>query len=179
MQQIPVVSEPTGKAAELLENVKASLGATPNIFTTLANAPAALEGFLGFSGALANGVLGNEIREAIALAVAGVNGCSYCAAAHTFIGDKSGIAGDELTRNLRGESASPKTQLALSFALSIVKSQGHPSGQDFTAMRDAGFSDEELVEIVTHVALNIFTNYFNESFAVDVDFPPVDVPNGI
>jgi len=129
MQQIARVSEPEGKAADLLDAVKASLGATPNIFTTMANAPAVLEGFLGFSGALAKGVLSNEQREAIALALAGVNNCRYCAAAHTFIGSKSGVA-----------------------------------------------SDEELIEVLSHVALNIFTNYFNESFAVEVDFPSVDLP---
>lgn len=177
MQQIARVSEPKGKAADLLGAVKASLGATPNIFTTMANAPATLEGFLGFSGALAKGVLSNEQREAIALALAGVNSCRYCAAAHTFIGGKSGVDSDELERNLRGESAEPKTQAVLRFALSIAKSQGHPSSQELSSMREIGFSDEELIEILSHVALNIFTNYFNESFAVEVDFPPVDLPD--
>ena len=179
MQQISIVSEPKGKAAELLDNVRASLGATPNIFTTMANAPAALEGFLSFSGALAKGVLSGELREAIALTLAGANGCHYCAAAHTFIGGKSGVASDELHRNLCGQSDDPKTQTALNFALSIVKSQGRPSSQELIAMREAGFSDEELIEVLSHVALNIFTNYFNESFAVAVDFPPVDLPDDV
>ena len=42
-------------------------------------------------------------------------------------------------------------------------------------MRTAGFSDGEIAEIVAHIALNVFTNYFNNITEVDLDFPKVDL----
>lgn len=177
MQRIQPVTNPEGKAAELLDNVKAAMGATPNIFTTFANAPAAMEGFLNLNGALAGGALTAELRESLALVVAGFNGCDYCASAHTFLGDKAGIDDAELQANLKGQSSDAKTQAALNFALQILETRGHPAASELDAVRAAGFSDEETIEILAHVALNTFTNYFNETFAVENDFPAVSTQN--
>lgn len=173
MQNIQSVTNPEGKAAELLNGVKAAMGSTPNIFTTFANAPAALEGYLSLNGALSGGALDAKIRESLALATAGFNGCDYCASAHTFLGDKAGISQDELAENLKGRSADTKTQAALTFAIKILETRGHPSASDLDAVHAAGFNDEEAIEILSHVALNTFTNYFNEAFAVKNDFPAV------
>jgi len=173
MQRIKTVTNPTGKAAELLDAVKASMGSTPNIFTAFANAPAVLEGFLNFSGALSAGKLNAGLRESLALTIAGFNGCNYCASAHTFIGDKTGLSADELAANLRGESSDVKTQAALKFALEVLETRGHASQEALNTVVEAGYTKEEAIEIVGHVALNTLTNYFNETFAVEVDFPPV------
>ena len=89
------------------------------------------------------------------------------------MGDKAGIDQAELTANLNGQSSDAKTQAALTFATKILETRGHPSEADLNAARDAGFSDEDTVEILAHVALNTFTNYFNETFAVENDFPVV------
>ena len=173
MQRINSITTPEGKAKDLLDAVQQKLGATPNIFTAFANAPAALEGYLNFNGALGSGKLTPQIREQIALTVAGLNGCDYCASAHTFLGDKAGVDNAELSANLAGESSDAKTQAALTFASQLVEKRGRVSETDVSAVRDAGYSDEEIVEILAHVALNIFTNYFNEAFKTDIDFPEV------
>ncbi len=170
---IQPVSNPEGKAAELLGAVKKAMGSTPNIFTTFANAPAALEGYLNFNGALSSGVLDQKLREQIALTVAGLNGCDYCASAHTFLGKNAGLSETELTANLNGQSDDVKTQVVLNFATTIVESRGHPTSADIELVNSAGFSNEEIIEILAHVALNTFTNYFNESFGVEVDFPKI------
>ena len=81
----------TGRAKELLDGVRRKLGRTPNLMRTMANSPAVLEAYLGFSGALAGGTLPVKLREQIALAVAQVNGCDYCLAAHTAIGKSAGL----------------------------------------------------------------------------------------
>jgi uncharacterized peroxidase-related enzyme len=171
-QRIEKVTNPQGKAAELLEGVKKALGSTPNLFTTFANAPAAMEGYLGLNGALAAGKLGAKTRESIALAVAGFNGCDYCASAHTYLGENlAGLSADETTANLRGESSDPKTQAALVFAGKLLERRGRTTQADLDEVRAAGHSDEEIIEILTHVALNTLTNYFNEAFGVEIDFP--------
>ena len=167
------IDSATGKAKELLESAKKATGAELNIFTAFGNAPAALEGYLGLMGALSKGKLDPKLREQLAVVTAGYNGCNYCASAHTYLGDKAGVAKGELAQNLEGRSSNSKTQAALTFATKLVAQRGHVSDADLQAARDAGFGDEEIIEILAHVAMNTFTNYFNEAFKVDVDFPLV------
>ena len=166
-------AEAQGPAKDLLDAVQQAMGATPNIFTTFANAPAALDAYLSFNGALKTGALDEQLREKIALTTAGQNGCDYCASAHTFLGGKVGIQEGELALNLAGKSVDSKTQAALAFAVQLVEKRGRVSEADVKTVRDAGYSDEEIVEILAHVALNTFTNYFNEAFKTDIDFPEV------
>jgi len=162
------------KAATLLEGVRKVLGVTPNMMTTMARSPAVLEAYLNFSGALSKGSLGGKLGEQIALAVAGANGCGYCASAHTLLGGKHGVDRDELARNLRGESTDARTQAALDFARVLVVKRGWASDGDLAAIRAAGFSDGQIAEIVGHVALNSFTNFFNHVADPEIDFPVVD-----
>ena len=166
-------AEAEGKAKELLDGVNAKLGMTPNLMRALANAPAALQGYLGFGQALAAGTFGPKIRESIALTVAGINGCDYCASAHSAIGTMAGLDADELARNLEGRSADPKVEAALAFASAIVEKQGWASDDDLAAVRAAGYGDGEITEITANVAYNIFTNYFNHVAETEIDFPVV------
>lgn len=175
MQRIARINpEDASKAsAELLSNVKQQLGLIPNIIATLAQSPAALGGYLGLSGALSGGRLDTARREQIALAVAGANGCDYCASAHSALGGNAGLAPEEIRRNLRGESGDPQVAAALKFATAVVATRGHVSDESLAEVRAGGFSDEEIVEIVGNVALNIFTNYFNHVAGTEIDFPVV------
>ncbi len=161
------------RAAELLSAVKASMGGVPNIFSTMAQSATVLDGYLGFSGTLGKGVLSNALREQIALATANVNGCDYCASAHTVLGGNAGLSAEEAALNLRGQSNDPKTQQALLFVQAILDSRGQVSDRELAAIRMAGFCDEEIIEIVANVALNIFTNYFNNVAGTEVDFPVI------
>jgi uncharacterized peroxidase-related enzyme len=173
IQRLSPVTNPEGKAAELLNSVKAALGVTPNLFTTFANAPTALEGYLNLNGALQSGALEPKFKEKLALTVAGINGCDYCASAHTFLGKKAGLDEDELALNLQGKSGDAMCQAGLDFVSKVVHTRGKVSHDDVQAVRDAGFSDERIVEMITHIALNTLTNYFNEVFQVEIDFPVV------
>ena len=165
-------SNASGDAKTLLDAVHGGLGMVPNIFATMAHAPKALEGILGLNKALGGGLLPAQLREQIALTVAGYNGCDYCASAHTYLGENlAGLDSDETAANLRGESADPKTRVALRFARKLLEKRGRTTLIDLEEVRDAGYSDEEIIEILTHVALNTLTNYFNEAFNVEVDFP--------
>lgn len=162
-----------GKSKALLDGAQKALGATPNLIRTLANAPAALQAYLGFGQALAGGGLSAQTREAIALTVAGANGCDYCASAHSTIGAQLGITSDELARNLLGVSNDPKTQAALDFAKAILQSEGWVSDDALQAVREAEYTEGEIAEIIAAVALNIFSTYFNHIAGTDVDFPYV------
>ena len=173
MQRIHSVTHPEGKAKTLLDNVRHAMGTTPNIFTTFANAPAALEAYLNFNAALSGGALNPKLREQIAVTVAGFNGCDYCAAAHTFLGGKAGVDEAELQANIAGRSSDSKTQAALSFVRTLMAARGHVRDEELQAVRAAGYNDEELIEILAHVALNTFSNYFNETALTEIDFPAI------
>ena len=172
-QRLNSITNPEGKAADLLGAVKATLGATPNLFTAFANAPTAMEGYLSLNTALQSGALNSKFKEKLALTVAGLNGCDYCASAHTFLGEKAGIDKEELALNLQGKSNNAMCQAGLDFVTKVVNGRGHVSNEDIQAVRDAGFSDERIVEMIAHIALNTLTNYFNEVFQIEIDFPAV------
>ncbi len=162
------------KAAELLGNVKSSLGMVPNIFATMANSPAVLEGYLSLSGSLGSASLSAQTNEQIALAVAGANTCDYCASAHTALGKMAGLSQEETNRNIRGESEDPKAQLVLNFAREIVSEKGRVNEATLHTLRTNGFADQQILEIFGQVMANIFTNYFNHLAETQIDFPIVN-----
>jgi uncharacterized peroxidase-related enzyme len=175
MSRIQPNSTPDAKSQDLLSGVKKMLGGTPNMFTTLAHSSSSL-GFAvaGFTGFVASKLSG-ALREQLALTVAGANGCEYCASAHTALGKMNKIADAELTNNLNAKSTDAKTQAALTFARKIVDARGHVADADVNAVRAAGYSDADIIDIVTVVAFNTFTNYFNEVVKTQIDFPLVSL----
>lgn len=159
------------KAKEMLEGVQKKLGKKPNIFLTLAHSPAALQAYLGFSGAMATSSLPGKLREQLALTVGQANSCDYCLAAHTAIGTSLGLTADETMAARQGKAGDANAQAAIKFAQDIVEKRGNVGDGDVKALRDAGFNDQQIVEIVAVVAINLFTNYFNHVAGTVVDFP--------
>ena len=175
---MPLISPVTSSDApeqskKILEAVEKKLGRVPNLVGALAHSPAALRFYLGQVEALSAGSLAPQLREQIALATAGINRCDYCACAHTFAGKALGLTPEELSENLAGRSLNSQTQAALSFATAIVKNQGRLSDESVQAVRAAGYNEAAVVEIIAHVAMNVFTNYFNHIAGTPIDFPLV------
>lgn len=168
---IPDASQP------VLEQIHMAFGATPNMFKAVANSPAALKSMWGGFTALAGGTIGAKLGEQIAVAIANRNRCEYCLAAHTMLGKKAGASAEEMSSAQLGHAADHKTAAALAFALKVVNDRANVSANDIAAMRDAGFTDEHIVEIMAHVALNLFTNYVNVAFEVPLDFSRVALNN--
>ncbi len=167
----PADTTPDRKA--LLDQVHKAFGTTPNMFKAVANSPAALKSMWGSFGALGAGTLGAKLGEQIAVAIADLNHCEYCLAAHTALGKGAGASAEEMAAAQAGRSTDPKTAAALGFALKLVGRRAQVSVDDIATLRAVGFNDEHIVEILAHVALNIFTNYVNVAFDVPVDFPKV------
>ena len=172
-QRIPSIqpTEATGKAKDLLDGVKAKIGMVPNLYRLLAQSPAGLEAVLQFSGALAGGSLDAATRERIALAVANVNGCDYCNAAHGAIAKSLKLPVEEIEANRQGRSTDARADVAIAFARKVAVTRADVSEDDITALRQAGYSDAQIVEIVLNVAANVVTNYVNEAFKTEIDFP--------
>ena len=152
-----------------------NLGVVPNFIRALANFPAALDSFLGLFKLAHDGDLEPLTRERIALAVAEQNSCQHCVSAHTALGRKAGLDNAEMDANRSGSSADPKAAAALAFANALVEHTGEVTQAEFDAVRDAGHSDAEIVEIIAHVALNTFTNILGKATQIDIDFPEVQL----
>lgn len=167
------INDTTANRQAVLEQIKGAFGVVPNMFKAVANSPSALNSMWGSFGALGGGVIDAKLGEQIAVAVANRNSCEYCLAAHTVLGQKAGASAEEMSAAQAGQSSDPQTALVLRFALKLVEQRGQVTQADVTELRVAGFDDQHIVEIVAHVALNLFTNYVNVAFAVPVDFPKV------
>jgi len=169
IEAAPAASQP------LLQAVHQQLGSVPNLFRLVSNSPAALEGYLGMSGALGKGSLPAPTRERIALAVAEINGCGYCLSAHAYLGKNLAKLDDaEIAANRSGSSNDPKAAAAVQFAAKVTQARGKVSAEDVMAVKAAGYSDAQVIEIVQHVALNTWTNYINEVASTDIDFPVLE-----
>ena len=85
-----------------------------------------------------------------------------------------GLSRDEILDARQGTSSDGRVQAALNFAQSVVEKRGWVSDEDLENVRSAGYDDGEISEIVAHVVLNIFRNYFNHVAETPIDFPKAD-----
>lgn len=166
----------TGKTKELFNAVEKKLGTIPNMMRTMGNSVAVLNGYLSFSGALGESGIGARLGEQIALAVAEADQCEYCLSAHTFIGGRMlGMEAATLSSSREAATGNVKTDAALVFAQTLVRKKGLVNDEDVSKLRTAGYDDGGIVEIVAHTALNIFTNYINNTAKTLIDFPKVSL----
>jgi len=153
-------------------------GAT-QFLALLANSPAAMKAFLAAEAALGHGQLTAVQREEISILVAEINGSNYCLAVHELAGKSAGLGDAEIWSTRKALASDPKTKAMLNFVQTVVLQRGEISDNDFFALRDAGFTDGQIVEILANVGLNIFANYFHLLAGTDLDRPisrPVSRP---
>ncbi len=169
---IPTLEQSPAASRPLLDAVNKQLGVVPNLFRLIGTSPAALEGYLGLSKALGKGSIDAATGERIALAIAEVNQCGYCLSAHTYLGKNLVKLDDaEIAANRAGGSGNAKADAAVRFAVQVARARGHVADAEVQAVKAAGFSEAEIIEIVLHVALNTWTNYINEVARTTIDFP--------
>lgn len=165
----------TGETAALFTATHRALGVIPNLARVMANSPAVLKGYLGVVTTLsAEGTLPADVRESIALLVAQENGSDYCLSVHAFRGTVvAGLSAAEATSARRGKADDPWAAAVLELAAATVRDRGTVADEQLAAARRAGLSDGQIVEVIAHVALNVFTNYLATAARIDVDWPLV------
>jgi AhpD family alkylhydroperoxidase len=170
----------TGVAKQTLDSVQAKFGMVPMVARTMAQSSAVVVGWAALTAALAGGVLGERTGELIALAVAQANSATYCLALHTASGAMIGLTQRDQVEARRGRAVDAKEAAAIQLALAILTTRGGVSDDALASARGAGLTDAELCEVSAHVALNVFTNYFNRLADTEIDFPKVDarLPGG-
>lgn len=171
---IPSLEQSHAASKPLLDAVQKQLGVLPNLMKLVGHSPAALEGYLALNGALSKGKLDVQLRERLALATAEFNGCDYCLSAHDYLGRHvAKLSGDEIAAARESHSADARADAALRFAQRVAQSQGRVSDAELATLRNAGFDEAAVIEIVATVALNVLTNYINNVAQTDIDFPKV------
>jgi uncharacterized peroxidase-related enzyme len=173
MSRIPAIdpASATGRVKEVFEGPLK--GMHFNIFKSMAASPAALDFYLGASGALHKASLSPKEREVIQLTIGEANQCDYCAAAHTAIGKSVGLTDAQTVEARRGQVSDPKLNAISKFALAIQEKKGFVSDADVAAFKGAGYGDAAIAEVVAGYALAVYTNYFNHVNKTPVDFPAV------
>ena len=163
----------TGPVKELLNATQRQLGRVPNLYRAMANSPQALQAYLVFRGALQGGALDSAMCERIALLTAQLNTCGYCVAAHSFRGQKIGLSANDIADTRRAISDSPKIHAALAFVAELIDKRGTVPSATRDALVGHGWTQAEIGEMVGHVALNVFSNYFKQVAEPALDFPAV------
>jgi uncharacterized peroxidase-related enzyme len=175
MSRIPAIdpSTATGTVKTLLEGVQKGLGVTPNLFRVAAQSPSVLEALTSLFGATSKGHLNAKTREAIALTVSEIDSCDYCLSAHSLLGKGAGLTEGDLDKAREAKADETRLAATLAFAKAITEKRGRVSDADVAAVRRAGISDAEVLDVVANVALTTFTNYLNEVAKTEIDFPVV------
>jgi len=161
--------------AATLDAVKQKLGMVPNLLSTFAHAPAALNGYLGLGEALGKGALTGRQREIIALTVAQFNQCQYCLSAHSVLGKAAGLSEDEIARARQGTALNKSDDVIANFARVVTANRGVINDEALKTYEQQGLTHSQMVETVANVAMNLLTNYINHLADTEIDFPVVDL----
>ena len=165
-EQVPVDSKPT------LDAFTKNIGFTPNMLATFAQSPIAFNAWASLRASLSK-ALDVKTRESISLAVSEVNGCNYCLAAHSLRAEQAKLPADEIILARKGHASDAKRDAAVQFARKVIEARGHVNDADVKAVRDAGYTDANIMEIVALIAMYSLTNYFNNVFDPEKDYPAV------
>jgi uncharacterized peroxidase-related enzyme len=174
------IAIPTTEAAPIqtkpiLDRYEKNLGVVPNFFRLIARSPDVLSAEANMHAILGKS-LGHDTRERIHIMTAEVNGCNYCLSVHSYVGDKfNHLSKEDMELNRDGHSTDAKADAAVQFAYRVATTRGHVTDADFEAVRSAGFTDEQLIDIVAETAFSFTTNLFNSTFQTDMDagIPPL------
>jgi uncharacterized peroxidase-related enzyme len=175
MSRIEPVDAATATEPQLaaLEEIRDAWGAVPNLGGVVAHSRALTTALLTFDEALEHGAFSGAVAEQLAIAVADENGCLYCLAAHTAAARAYGVSNADVADAREGRASDPKIATALTFAQTVVRKRGLVSDLDVSAVRAAGYTDAELLELIGHAIANTLTNYLHHVAEVPVDFPAV------
>lgn len=172
---VPNLDTVAGPSGQIYAQIKKAIGSVPNTFAAIAaHGPAALKSVLAADAVLAAGTLTKHDQEIIKLVISEAAGCDYCVAAHNHLAKLAGMKPEELKRiRERRATGDEKRDALIRFVRKLAQSSGTVSDEEFAAIKAAGYSDAQLVEISLAFATTVFTNVFNRINDTEIDFPAV------
>ena len=171
------LSQIKGKTKVLLDAVKQKLGFLPNLIKVLASSPVALKTYLSLQHNINESKINSKFQAQIALLTAQENESHYCLSAHAVNAKLKGLNDIQIDQCKQGFANDDKIQAGLQFAQQIIQTKGKVSNYALYDARAAGISDEEMLEIISIVVANTYTNYVNNLAKTQIDFPVINTAN--
>lgn len=168
---VPTPSDAPEATRPLLAQLERGLGMIPNLFATIGHSPGTLAGFLSWDDALGKGSLARREIEQLNLHVSELNGCSYCISAHHALAGRAGLGAVEIEAARRGMGTNARETALLALARRVVRTGGSSAGTELAALREAGVSDAEIIDVLAIVAHKTFTNAVALVAQTAIDFP--------
>jgi len=167
---VPAREEVSAANQVLFDNLKKGIGKVPNLYATMAYSENALGAYLALQSAKTS--LKAKEKEVVNLVVSQVNDCEYCLAAHTYIGKLNGFSDDQIIEIRKGgASFDPKLNALAILVKNAVENKGKPQPELIDQFLAAGFTNENLVDVVVLIGDKMITNYLHGFTKVPVDFP--------
>jgi len=171
---VPTAEDVPAGVQSILDGVRKQFGFAPGMFDMLAATPAVLEIVLTLQRSIGR-LLDAKTRHTIALAVSHSNDCDYCQALHTYVSSElSGMSTEDIELARTGSATDPRRAAVARFAKRVIETRGQVDDADIAAVRTAGYSDPEILAIVTVAVVFLLTNYLNNVNKTVVDVPAVD-----
>src|SRR3954454_8383365 len=170
----PTLADVPAGGHRSLEGICKQFGFAPGMFNALASTPAVLEIVMTLQGSISR-LLDAKTRHTIALAVSRSNDCDYCQALHTYVSSEfGGMSTDDIELARTGSSTDPRRAAVARFVQRVIETRGQVDDADIEAVHTAGYSDAEVLAIVTVAVVFLLTNYLNNVNQTVVDIPAVD-----
>jgi uncharacterized peroxidase-related enzyme len=167
---VPTREEVSSDNQQIFDSLKGAIGFVPNLYATFAYSENALGNYLQLQNGKTS--FSKKEKEAINLVVSQVNDCRYCQSAHTVIGKMNGFTDEQTIELRKGDvSFNPKLKALVALAKEITESKGRPSAQVLDAFFEAGYTKENLVDLILAVADKVIMNYLHNITEVTIDFP--------
>lgn len=172
--EVPSREEVNAENQQIFDQLQSKVGRVPNIYATYAYSNTALSRYMQFANGPSS--LSYKETEAINLVVSQVNGCSYCQAAHTGAAKQNGFSEEEILELRRGQAPfNTKLDALVKLAKSIVTHSGKVEDAKVDQFLNAGYSKENLVDVVVAVGAKSITNYLHNLTDIPIDFPEAPV----
>lgn len=174
LPRIPVHTLDDAPAAsrDTLAALGQKMGKVLNIHAEMAHAPVVIAAYAGMQNAIAeHGTFDARTREAIALTVGAVDRCDYCQSAHTLSGKRAGWTEDQTVAIRAGEPVDPRLDALIAVVRGAAGDVGEVDEVTWKSALEAGWTETELTEAFAHVAVNLYTNYFNHYAVTELDVP--------
>lgn len=167
---VPTRDEVSETNQAIFDNLRKGLGMVPNLYATFAHSETALATYMAFQNA--NSSVSGKAREVVNLVVSQINECQYCLAAHTMLGKMSGFTDAQVLEIRHGHASfDPKFDALARLTRGITESRGHVDQALVAVFFAAGWTKENLVDVIIIIGDKTVSNYLHSTTKIPVDFP--------
>jgi uncharacterized peroxidase-related enzyme len=160
------------QARASFDKAKQETGRVANIYRYMAGSPQLLEGYQYLRDLFFKTSFTPVEQELVQLVISFEHGCKYCMAVHSMRAKMAKIAPQELDNIRAGRPVADNKLAALeTFTRQMVLSRGNPNDAEIAAFLEAGYSRQNILEVVLAIGMKVLTNYANHLFEAPLDEP--------